>query len=95
MNTPVPEGFMLKEKVADLSDALLSKHPRMPGLLREIHTTLQKYPEQVTLMTEEEIAVLVSGLQVQTGTSFATSTTKPAVAKSANAKIKALGAAAF
>jgi hypothetical protein len=89
------EVEQLKEKVAALSSAILEKHPRMPTLLREIHTTIKTYPEQVTLLEESEIAVIVSGLMVQTGISFAASITKPAAAKSLATKIKTLGADAF
>ena len=67
----------------------------MPTLLREIHTTLRSYPEQVTLLSESEIQVIVSGLSVQTNVAFAASASKPAAAKSLTAKIKALGADAF
>jgi hypothetical protein len=91
----VTEGFELKEKVAELSTLLLSKHPKMPGLLREIHTTLRAQPENVTLLSEEEIAVIVNGLKVQTGVEFAASVTKGSGQKSAVAKIKSLGADAF
>jgi hypothetical protein len=91
----VTDSFELKEKVAELSGLLLSKHPKMPVLLREIHTTLRAQPENITLLSEEEISVIVSGLKVQTGIEFAASATKGAGAKSAVAKIKNLGADAF
>lgn len=85
----------LSEKVSALSEAILGRHPTMPILLREIHTTLRSYPEQVTLLSESEIQVIVSGLSVQTNVAFAASASKPAAAKSLTAKIKALGADAF
>jgi hypothetical protein len=85
----------LSEKVSALSEAILGRHPTMPTLLREIHTTLRSYPEQVTLLSESEIQVIVSGLSVQTNVAFAASASKPAAAKSLTAKIKALGADAF
>lgn len=85
----------LSEKVSALSEAILSRHPTMPTLLREIHTTLRSYPEQVTLLSESEIQVIVSGLSAQTNVAFAASASKPAAAKSLTAKIKALGADAF
>lgn len=91
----IGEGFELKEKVGQLANLILDKHPKMPTLLREIHTTIRQYPEQVTLLDEEEIAVIVSGLAVQTNTAFVEKATKPAAAKSLTAKIKALGADAF
>jgi hypothetical protein len=100
MNTsvaPIDTGpaFQLKERVASLATAILERHPTMPTLLREIHTTLSKYPEQVTLLEEDEINIIVSGLSVQTNTTFATAATKPAAAKSLAAKIKTLGTDAF
>lgn len=85
----------LSEKVSALSEAILGRHPTMPTLLREIHTTLRSYPEQVTLLSESEIQVIVSGLSAQTKVAFAASASKPAAAKSLTAKIKALGADAF
>ena len=95
LTTLSSEAYQLKEKVASLSDAILSKHPTMPTLLREIHTTLLKYPEQVTILFEEDINIIVSGLSVQTNTTFAAAISKPAAAKSLTAKIKSLGADAF
>lgn len=88
-------AYLLGEKVAELSAALLARHPKMPTLLREIHQTLSKYPEQVTLMSEEDIHVVVEGLKIQTGVEFAATATKPAAAKSLAAKIGKLGADAF
>lgn len=75
MNIPTA-GYQLKEKVAEMEQMLLAQHPRMPTLLAEIHGALQKQPENVTLMTEEEIAVIVNGLKIQTGVQFATSVVK-------------------
>lgn len=56
----------LKEKVASVQQALLSAHPSMPILLAEIHKTLKQDPAQVTLLDEEDIGILVSGLEAQT-----------------------------
>jgi len=66
--TAVAIGFELKEKLAALQQAVLSRHPTMPTLLQEIHRTLKAQPENVTLMTEDEIAIVVSGLMQQTNT---------------------------
>jgi hypothetical protein len=85
-------GFELKEKVASLQDAILSRHPRMTGLLAEIHKTLKQYPENVTLMSEEEVKVIVSGLEMQTQTYLASQTVgKPGSGKSIAAKLARLG----
>lgn len=61
-------GFEFQEKLASLQQAILSRHPTMPTLLQEIHRTLKQYPENVTLMNEDEIAIVVSGLMQQTQT---------------------------
>ena len=71
-----------QEKLASLQSAILERHPRMPGLLQEIHRALKLQPENVTLMSEDEIAIVVQGLQVQTQTSLI----KTAVAKKAAPK---------
>lgn len=93
--TPSRLGFELQEKVAALQQSLLDRHPRMPVLLREIHTVLRAQPENVTLMSEEEIAVIVDGLKIQTGVEFAASALTPAGKKSTSSKIKQLGLGAF
>ena len=89
------DGFQLREKVGQLASAILEKNPKMPTLLREIHTTIRQYPEQITLLCEEDISIIVSGLSVQTNVAFAQSAAKPAAAKSLTAKIKTLGVDAF
>jgi hypothetical protein len=58
-------GFEVKEKLARLRDALITNHPSMPVLLRDIHDTSRR-DESITLLSEEEINVIVSGLKRQT-----------------------------
>lgn len=53
----------IREKIATLQNHLLTSHPLIPSLLRTIHTQLKADPEVVTLLAEEEIKVIVSGLQ--------------------------------
>lgn len=85
----------LQEKVLSLDSAIKSRHPTMPTLLQEIWRALKAQPENVTLMTEEEIGIVVSGLQQQTNTSLAQSVVKASKSASANksvaAKINQLG----
>jgi hypothetical protein len=101
MNSPTTPtiGFELKEKVASLEAAILDKHPRMPTLLQEIWKTLKQYPENVTLMNEEEIATVVRGLERQTGVFLAESVTagskKARTTETLKAKIAKLGEDAF
>lgn len=79
----------ISEKLLQLDSALKSQHPTYPVLLREIHKTLKAYPENVTLLSDEEIGVLVNGLKRQTSTEIATVAIKNSKTKS----IKSLGIA--
>ena len=69
-------AFTVQEKLARLEESLLAATPGMPTLLREIHTILKKDPDVVTLLTEEECAILVRGLKKQTATEIATAAIK-------------------
>lgn len=64
-------GLMFQQKVTELKEALLAKHPMMPTLLQQIHKTLQMQPENVTLLDEEGIKAILNGLKVQVGVEFA------------------------
>lgn len=66
-----------KSKIAELSEAILAAHPTMPMLLKQIHTNLKSDPEIVTLLDEEEIQIIVSGLKKQTQTELIQSALKP------------------
>lgn len=72
-----------KSKISQLQESLLEAHPSMPILLREIHTQLRKDPELVTIISEDEIGIIVNGLKKQTNTEIATKvkTTKAATMK--------------
>lgn len=92
MSTP---GFEFKEKLEALRSALLDKHPRMPTLLAEIHSCLAQYPENVTLASEEEIAIIVQGLEKQTGFEIAQAMAKGSGTTKKAASIKADPSAAL
>lgn len=82
--------YELKEKVVSLQNAILEMHPQLPILLRTIHTQLMNDPEMVTVLSEEDIGIIVSGLSRQTKTEI---TTTPAKKESATSIInKALKA---
>lgn len=68
--------IQVREKILSLQTALLDRHPRMPTLLQEIHAALKAQPENVTLLPEEEICILVQGLQHHTNVFLAESTVK-------------------
>jgi len=81
-----PKAFELQEKIATLQAHLLESHPQIPVLLRTIHTQLRADPEIVTLLTEDEIGIIVAGLSVQTKVAIAT--VAPKAASSATAALK-------
>jgi len=94
--TAAPNSLdLVREKIANLQAALLEKHPRMPLLLQEIHQTLKAQPENVTLLPEEDIQILVSGLQNQTNTFLAESIVKSKGKAGTAARLKNLGDDAF
>jgi hypothetical protein len=66
----------VREKIASLADALTTAHPRMPLLLKEIHTHLRADPEIVTLLDEDQIQIVVKGLIKQTNTELAAAVLK-------------------
>lgn len=75
MNNP-DQAFEVREKLASLENALLEKTSNMPTLLRDIHRNLKKDPDLVTLLSEEEISVLVRGLKEQTKTELSVTLVK-------------------
>ena len=55
----------VKNAILDLQQRLLTNHPQIPTLLREIHSHHLKDREVVTLLDEEEISIIVNGLKRQ------------------------------
>jgi hypothetical protein len=79
MSTPE----QIKMNIAELDNLIKTAHPRMPVLLKDIHKVLMADADTVTLMTEEEVSVIVSGLKKQTATEIATSLMKGGSKKAA------------
>lgn len=69
-------GQQIQEQIAQLKEALIASNPGMPTMLRTIHKALQADKDIVTLLTPEEVGILVSGLMKQTNTVIATAATK-------------------
>lgn len=83
----------IQMKIAELQEALLNAHPTMPLLLRDIHKKLQSDPATVTLLSEEEISIIVSGLKLQTNVELANASKSSSAAgktKSANSRLNAI-----
>lgn len=64
---PMTQADQVRENIAKLQEALLTAHPTMPILLQQIHRQLKDDPALVTVISEEEIGVIVSGLSTHTG----------------------------
>lgn len=84
MTNTTPTTHNLSMKFAELQAALLEANPTMPSLLREIHTRLKADPDNVTLLSKEEVALVIAGLSKLTMAKFAESVTskKPSIMKS-------------
>lgn len=82
-STPVEssQAYQIKEKLAELEAALLEATPTMPGILREIHGQLKKDDSLVSILSDDECAILVNGLKAQTSTIIAASALKKGVGK--------------
>lgn len=71
----------VQDKIQELSERLLTEHPTMPVLLQEIHKLLKQQPDNVTLLSDEQIGAIVSGLLRTTSTQIATTTKKKKVSQ--------------
>ena len=81
MNSP-DQAYQIREKLAELEQALLEKTPTMPSLLKEIHKQLKADEDVCTILSEEECSILVRGLKKQTSTEIATKAVKKKGGKS-------------
>lgn len=79
----------IQMKIAELQTQILSAHPQMPTLLRDIHATLKADPETVTLLSDVEVGTIITALQKYTGNFISA---KAAAAKSPKAALKNLSA---
>lgn len=90
--TPVSEHPKLKEllpKLDSLRAALDAKDPKMPTHLKEIHKYLIQFEELAHLLTEEQIAVILEGQQIQVGVVLAEETKKKEKKSSKGEKVTA------
>lgn len=76
----------LLEKIGELDSMLKEEHPGYASLLRDIHSTLTKQPDNVTLLSDEQIGVIVSAAVRQAGVQISAKAT-PASKKKGLAKI--------
>ena len=78
------DTYVLHEAIANLQQLILTAHPTLPVLLRTIHKQVRDDPELVTILSEEELGIIVNGLKVQTNTEIVAT----AVKSSTTAKLK-------
>ena len=76
MTTQTATPEQIKMNIAELDNLIKTAHPRMPLLLKDIHKVLMADPDTVTVMTEDEVSIIVAGLKKQTATEIATTLTK-------------------
>src|SRR3990172_4492582 len=80
----------LQEKILQLDNALKQNHPGMESMLQTIHRNLDKDPELVHLLKEEDITTIVAGLEKKTQTKIIDDTVKSA-ASGRNKGLKNIG----
>lgn len=73
------------EQIETLRSQLLANNPGMPMMLRTIHTALKKDPEIVTLLSDEQIGIIVNGLMKQTQTAIVSASVKAPAKKALKA----------
>ena len=76
MKSDYSQVYEVQEKLGELEEALLNRSPEMPTILRTLHRQLKRDEELVTLLVDEECAILVNGLKKQTATNIATNVVK-------------------
>jgi predicted MarR family transcription regulator len=64
----------ISSHILELQTAIEASLPKYALMLRDIHKALQANPDVVTLLKEEEIAIIVSGLEKHTKTELITAT---------------------
>lgn len=80
----------LQEKILQLDQALKVNHPGMEAMLQTIHRNLDKDPELVHLLKEEDVSIIVQGLEKKTQTRIIDDTVKSA-ASGRNKSLKNIG----
>ncbi len=89
----------LNNQISSLRTMMLNKHPVLGNLLSEIKKALEKHPENVTLLKEEDMGTIFDAIKIETGIQFTADvvggTKKQSSVKTLKEKIKNLGMDAF
>lgn len=90
MSTPLTPLEQTQHNIEEIKQAMLSgENAKIPGVLREIKSILLANPNTVTLLAPEDIAKIIAGIFVQTGTVMAPAVKKAAKSDAAKAKAAA------
>jgi hypothetical protein len=65
MATPLTEADAIHQRIAELQEELDKASPNIATHLLKIHKDLAASPELLHILSEDEIAVIAKGLQVQ------------------------------
>ena len=84
------QADQIREQIAQLQAALIKANLGMPTMLRTIHKALQEDKDIVTVMSPEEVGILVSGLLKHTNTVIATAAAKTTTKKLKNISLDML-----
>lgn len=76
-------------KLDELQQAIHHTHPHMPVLLMKIHKQLTADPELVTVLSEDQIGIIVNGLKIQTKTELVGTIAKQAKSRDKKTKLTA------
>lgn len=66
---------VIKMRMAELQESLEKSLPNFPTLLRDIHIKLRDDPEQVAILSDEELGIIVKGLERHGNLTIVNSTT--------------------
>lgn len=69
------EAVGFKNMLLELEDKLNNRVDNFPYLLRDIHQHLRRDPEIVTVLSDEEIGLIIRGIKTMTGTVLGTTAT--------------------
>lgn len=58
-----PQVERIRDKMSELQEALDNNVPGFAHILKDIHDNIRADPDSVTILTDEEIAVIVKGLE--------------------------------
>ena len=74
-------------KIDQFEQALIHTHPHMPVLLMKIHKQISADPELVTVLSEDQIGIIVAGLKVQTKTELTGTILKQSTSRTKKTKL--------